>query len=396
MKNRYLFFILLFFGIFLLFSYIFQFSSAKPVSNTNTLTKHLEPECFSPRYLGSNMFPFSVHGKNLVYYSMSNNPIPMPLDIQRFYVLNLGRDQKPFTFDDGLNLQINGAHISYQLSEEGGNLMPKINDKYLVWMDLDNNMNSIIKAISLGSNGILEQLEINSARTVFSGSSQAITSFNLNDNVLTLVYEDSARYQGSQNIFYCDLSLPLSVNGSCGSSREHSTLLQTATGIRISEAYGYKQNGNYIILWNQYISRFTGLFFSAYYLDVSTRTITQLGLNDNLIKSVIGSFISSNYNGRVYFYFEPSSTPLSVSSGPSDQGGIGSPSTEGSSGGNYLISYYKESKGKWYLGTFNGIEAETPFNNYLNIPVFDSSSRGNFVYHTDNQNRLYFTQCYGL
>ncbi|MEK6915281.1 MAG: hypothetical protein AABW89_01925 [Nanoarchaeota archaeon] len=395
--RRFVFFPLILFLVVLLLFFSSQSISAKPISSAGSLVRSVEPGCFQARYLGSDLFPFYVNGQNFVYYTLSGPSFPIPVDIQNFNVLNLGPDHKPFTRDDGLNIQINGSHMPYQLSEEGGSITPKINSKYLVWRDMENFV-SVIKVANLGVNGLLEQAEVNNAQVIFSDRNHTITSFNLNEDVLTFVYEDSVQYANAQNILYCDLSLSASTIGSCYNQNKHSVPLPVRPGVRFSEVYGYKENGNYMVLWNEYIDRgMLGVFFFSYYFDSSTRTIAQLGANDNIIKSVTGSFITTHYHDRFYFYFGPFSSPLVVSSGPSDQYGVGgSPSYEGSPGGNYLAGYYKNNKGKWFLGTFSGIEVATPFSDYLNNMVFDSSSRGNFVYHTNNRNRLYFTQCYGF
>jgi hypothetical protein len=382
---------------------------ANATSNSTFLggnLKNLEPACKTPVYLGSNVAPFSVYGRNLVYYQLSNVTFPIPTDIQSFYVWDLGADQRPNTGDDGRVSQINGSHIQYQISYEDSNIMPMINDRYLVWMD-GNDTSSFIKVIDMGSNGRLEQSEINNAAIIFNDDDYSISSINLNKNILAFIYEYDALYLHSQKMVYCDLSLPGNVNKSCFGFDTNKVVVRVNvpiySGIRFSDIFTDNTYGYDLVLWNQYINVFHGRVYTPYHFDSSTGLITQRrlsvtpGSNGETITSVSNGMVTSEYNGIVYNYLGPlSSTPFLSSSGSSDYMSSGSLSSELSPLGNYLTLYYKYNKGKWFLGTLNGVELKTPFSDVYYMPAFYSGSRGNFVYLTDYFKRFYFDECYGI
>jgi hypothetical protein len=381
--------------------------TANATSNSTFLgsnLRNIEPGCKTPVYLGSDVAPFSVYGRNLVYYQLSNVTFPIPTDIQSFYVWDLGADQRPNTRDDGRVSQINGSHIQYQRSYEDSNIMPMINDHYVVWMD-GNDTSSFIKVIDMGSNGRLEQSEINNARIVFEDDDYSISSINLNKNILSFIYEDDALYLHSQKMVYCDLSLPGNVNKSCFGPNKAvvPVIVPASSRTRFSDIFSDSTSGYEVIFWNQYVSVFSGLVYTPYHFDSSTglvsqrRSNTRAGSSGETITSVSNGIVTSEYDGIVYNYLGyQSGNPLIGSTGSNDDMSSGSPSSEVSPSGNYLTLYYKYNRGKWFLGTLNGFELKTPFSDVYYMPVFYSGSRGNFVYLTDYFKRFYFDECYGI
>jgi hypothetical protein len=268
-----------------------------------------------------------------------------------------------------------------------------------------NDTSSFIKVIDMGSNGRLEQSEINNARIVFEDDDYSISSINLNKNILSFIYEDDALYLHSQKMVYCDLSLPGNVNKSCFGPNKAvvPVIVPASSRTRFSDIFSDSTSGYEVIFWNQYVSVFSGLVYTPYHFDSSTglvsqrRSNTRAGSSGETITSVSNGIVTSEYDGIVYNYLGyQSGNPLIGSTGSNDDMSSGSPSSEVSPSGNYLTLYYKYNRGKWFLGTLNGFELKTPFSDVYYMPVFYSGSRGNFVYLTDYFKRFYFDECYGI
>jgi hypothetical protein len=392
-------------------------SSLSIKNGTSSPIRVLDPGCFNPTTISTDKYPWAVYGSNILYSNLLNSTYGL-FEQDRLNVWNIGQDQKPNTRDDRGSISISSQGILFTAPEESyGDLSPKMNDRYIVWVEKAQNNAYSIKFVDLGTDGILTSTEATSISTVYSTVPlEKINSLSLKGTKLsfTINYDFTAFGPRSQEIFFCDLSLPQNSLGSCNPSNINNFQLGPYDQLKmVGDAYPFLADhiaGSYKVFLNErdYIDpqlMSNGpIDHSILVLDTSSGSITTLGTSMSII-DFYESIIILNYRNKIYGYFYPAQIPQSlikISNGPSDINAKVNSRNIASSRNNYLVIYDKMNLGRssLYLGSLSGnVELKVPIS-FSQNPILDVSPSGNHIYapffDSNNRYSLKYLECYSV
>lgn len=391
-------------------------SSLSIKNGTSSQIRVLEPGCFNPTTISTDKYPWTVYGSNVLYSNLSNSNNSL-FEQDRLNVWNIGQDQKPNTRDDRGSIPILSQDILFTAPEDSyGDLSPKMNDRYIAWVEREQNNAYRIKFVDMGTDGILSITEATNITTVYSTVPfENINSINLKGNKLSFVinYGLGAFGPRAQQVLFCDLSLPNNLPGSCNQANINNFQLSPYDQLKmVGDAYPFFDPiaGSYKVFLNEraYLdpqSMSNGpTDYSILVLDTSTGAITTLG-NSMSIVDFYESIIILNYRNKLYGYFYPAQIPQSlikISNGPADINAKVNSRNIASSRNNYLVIYNKMNLGRssLYLGSLSGnVELKVPIS-FSQNPILDVSPSGNHIYapYFDSNNRysLKYLECYSV
>ncbi|MEK6915498.1 MAG: hypothetical protein AABW89_03075 [Nanoarchaeota archaeon] len=393
---------------------IASFVSSLKVRNNLPVSGALPyPGCLNPTIISNERYPFGIYDKNIIFTRVNN--ITSALEQGVLYVWNVGLDNTPNTRDDRGVIRINSPNIVYFGNEEDyGNLMPKISDRYIVWVERSSNFAYDVKVVDMGMDGILSQTEALNQRVIYSTLPlKHINSLSLKRSKVSFaINPDQSAYIGTPpEIGFCDLSIPQNNLGSCNPQDVAFFQMSQYNSLKsIGDSYFiFDPIENYKIFFNQreYLdsrSRSNGpVDYSSYVGNFISGNVTLL--DNSIISDFYESLIILLKNNLVYGYFYPSPIStglLQISNGPYDTMVRVNSQNSASPEGNYLVAYQKVSNGRYsiYIGSLGtGIYLKTPFSGPSNF-LFDSSSNGNHIYTYSylghGPYELSYTQCYGI
>jgi hypothetical protein len=409
----------IFLGLFLIslaFLTVSLVSSLSIKNGTPSQIRVLDPGCFNPTTISTDKYPWAVYGKNILYSNLSNSTNGL-FEQDRLNVWNIGQDQKPNTRDDIGVTSILSQDILFTAPEDSyGDLSPKMNDRYIVWVEKAQNNAYRVKLIDMGNDGVLSITEATNIATVYSTVPfENINSINLKGNKLSFVinYGLGAFGPRAQQVLFCDLLLPNNLPGSCNQANINNFQLSPYDQLKmVGDSYPFFDPivGSYKVFLNERIyldpqSMSNGpIDHSILVLDSSSGAISTLG-NSMSIIDFYESIVVISYQNKIYGYFYPSQIPQSlikISNGPADINAKVNSRNIASSRNNYLVIYNKMNLGRssLYLGSLSGnVEIKVPIS-FSQNPILDVSPSGNHIYAPsfDSNNRyvLKYLECYSV
>lgn len=391
-------------------------SSLSIKNGTSSPIRVLDPGCFNPTTISADKYPWAVYGSNILYSNLSNSNNSL-FEQDRLNVWNIGQDQKPNTRDDRGSIPILSQDILFTAPEDSyGDLPPKMNDRYIAWVEKQQNNAYRIKFVDMGIDGILSNTEATNITTVYSTVPfENINSINLKGNKLSFVinYGLGAFGPRAQQVLFCDLSLPNNLPGSCNQANINNFQLSPYDQLKmVGDAYPFFDPiaGSYKVFLNERVyldpqSMSNGpIDYSILVLDTSSGSITTLG-NSMSIVDFYESIVILNYRNKIYGYFYPAQIPQSlikISNGPADINAKVNSRNIASSRNNYLVIYNKMNLGRssLYLGSLSGnVELKVPIS-FSQNPLLDVSPLGNHIYapffDSNNRYSLKYLECYSV